>query len=169
MERLRHVLLLLWLAGITACTQLQPRPDLPVETAVPAGDGSEIDRLIAPAESRHPGESAFRLLNVGPEAFAIRARSARLAGRSLDVQTYIWHGDLTGAYLGQVLLESADRGVRVRLLAGGASALATSQWTFAAQMGEQKLAFPLRCTWVLEKRGDAWLLLHFHKSIGMNG
>ena len=46
----------------------------------------------------------------------IRARSARLAGRSLDVQTYIWHADLTGAYLAQRLLEAADRGVKVRLL-----------------------------------------------------
>ena len=46
----------------------------------------------------------------------IRARSAQLAGRSLDVQTYIWHGDLTGAYLAQRLLEAADRGVKVRLL-----------------------------------------------------
>jgi putative cardiolipin synthase len=43
-------------------------------------------------------------------------QSARLAARSLDVQTYIWHSDLTGIYLAQQLLESADRGVRVRLL-----------------------------------------------------
>lgn len=69
--------------------------------------------------------------------------------------------------LSDIGIEASD--VRVRLLAGGASALATSQWTFAAQMGEQKLAFPLRCTWVLEKRGDAWLLVHFHKSVGMAG
>jgi cardiolipin synthase C len=38
------------------------------------------------------------------------------APRSLDVQTYIWHGDLTGAYLAQQLLAAADRGVKVRLL-----------------------------------------------------
>ena len=43
-------------------------------------------------------------------------QSARLAARSLDVQTYIWHADLTGIYLAEQLLESADRGVRVRLL-----------------------------------------------------
>ncbi len=36
--------------------------------------------------------------------------------RSLDVQTYIWHADLTGMYLAQQLIEAADRGVRVRLL-----------------------------------------------------
>ncbi|HWN07498.1 MAG TPA: phospholipase D family protein [Steroidobacteraceae bacterium] len=46
----------------------------------------------------------------------VRVQSARHATQSLDVQTYIWHADLTGAYLGQVLLEAADRGVRVRLL-----------------------------------------------------
>ena len=116
MRRLSRGLAPLVLAGLAACAQLEPRPDLPVETAIPAGEGSEVDRLIAPAEARHPGESAFRLLNEGPEAFVIRARSARLAGRSLDVQTYIWHGDLTGAYLAQRLLEAADRGVKVRLL-----------------------------------------------------
>jgi len=52
----------------------------------------------------------------GPEAFAIRSRSAQAAGRSLDVQTYIWHADATGAILAGRLLEAADRGVRVRLL-----------------------------------------------------
>ena len=71
---------------------------------------------IGPAETAHPGESGFRLLSDGSEAFVVRMQSARLATRSLDVQTYIWHADVTGAYLGQVLLESADRGVRVRLL-----------------------------------------------------
>jgi len=52
----------------------------------------------------------------GPEAFAIRMRSARLAARSLDVQTYLWHSDLTGLYLAHKLIEAADRGVKVRVL-----------------------------------------------------
>ena len=39
-----------------------------------------------------------------------------MAGRSLDVQTYIWNDDLTGLYLAYVLLSAADRGVKVRLL-----------------------------------------------------
>jgi putative cardiolipin synthase len=52
----------------------------------------------------------------GPEAFAIRSRTALAAGRSLDVQTYIWHDDGTGAFLALRLLEAADRGVKVRLL-----------------------------------------------------
>ena len=45
-----------------------------------------------------------------------RLQSARIAGRTLDVQTYIWHDDTTGMYLVKELLEAADRGVRVRLL-----------------------------------------------------
>ena len=39
-----------------------------------------------------------------------------MAARSLDVQSYIWHADLTGSYFAQELLLAADRGVRVRLL-----------------------------------------------------
>ena len=116
MHTLRRALALLFFLGLAACAQLEPRPDLPIESAIAAGEGTEADRLMAPAEARHPGQSGFRLLRDGPEAFVLRARSAQLAGRSLDVQTYIWHDDLTGAYLAGKLLEAADRGVKVRLL-----------------------------------------------------
>jgi putative cardiolipin synthase len=106
-------LLLLLAAG---CAQLPPRPALPVETAPPVGTETELDRLVGPAEAGRPGQSGFRLVSEGPEAFAVRAHVARLAGRSIDVQTYIWHGDLTGRTMAQILLEAADRGVKVRLL-----------------------------------------------------
>lgn len=52
----------------------------------------------------------------GSEAFVSRMQSARIAMRSLDIQTYIWHADLTGAYFAGQLIEAADRGVKVRLL-----------------------------------------------------
>jgi len=94
----------------------KPRPQLPEEVARPTGDGTELDGLISGPEAQHPGRSGFRLVGQGPEAFAIRTRSALLAGRSLDVQTYIWHADVTGLYLAHRVLETADRGVRVRLL-----------------------------------------------------
>jgi len=102
--------------ALAACTTLEPRPQLPDATAVPVSTGSELDRVIAAAEERHPGQSGFRLVREGPEAFAIRSRTALAAGRSLDVQTYIWHNDATGSFLGVRLLEAADRGVKVRLL-----------------------------------------------------
>jgi cardiolipin synthase C len=106
-------LLLLALAG---CSTLAPRPDLPPESALPAGQGTTLDELIGRAEAARPGQSGFRLVREGPEAFAIRSRTALVAGRSLDVQTYIWHGDPTGTFLAFRALEAADRGVKVRLL-----------------------------------------------------
>lgn len=50
------------------------------------------------------------------DAFAARVLLARAAERSLDVQYYIWHNDLSGTLLFEALREAADRGVRVRLL-----------------------------------------------------
>jgi putative cardiolipin synthase len=50
------------------------------------------------------------------DAFAARALSARVAERSLDLQYYIWHDDLTGRLIAGELVQAADRGVRVRLL-----------------------------------------------------
>ena len=41
---------------------------------------------------------------------------ARAAERSLDVQYYIWHDDMTGSLLLDALWQAAERGVRVRLL-----------------------------------------------------
>jgi putative cardiolipin synthase len=101
---------------LSGCVQLEPRPELPPQRASAPASATELDQLIAGAEARHPGKSAFRLVGDGPQAFAIRARSALLAGRSIDVQTYIWHDDLTGLFLAHRILEAADRGVRVRLL-----------------------------------------------------
>jgi cardiolipin synthase C len=109
----------LWIALLLAsagCAQLAPRPELPEDRALPPGDTTDLDRAMAPLEAAHPGQSGFRLMSDGSEAFAIFVQSAEAAGRSIDVQTYIWHSDLTGGYLAWKLLAAADRGVRVRLL-----------------------------------------------------
>jgi len=95
---------------------LPDRPDLPHEAAPAPAIDSSLDRVISEAEAQHPGESGFRLVVEGTEAFVLRAQSAQRAARSIDVQTYIWHADATGLFLAQRLLEAADRGVRVRLL-----------------------------------------------------
>jgi cardiolipin synthase C len=116
MHSFRCGLIFLIVACLAACAQLKPRPPMPDESATPPGEDSRLDQIIAPAEARHPGESAFRLVKEGPEAFVTRVQSARLAGRTLDVQTYIWHADLTGTFIARQLLEAADRGVKVRVL-----------------------------------------------------
>jgi putative cardiolipin synthase len=104
------------LAAAAGCAHLPPRPALPDESAIAPAEGGALTERIAPSEAAHPGQSGFRLVSDGIEAFVILMQSARLAERSLDVQTYIWHADRTGRYLAAQLLESADRGVRVRLL-----------------------------------------------------
>jgi len=112
--------------ALNACAQLQPRAELPMEPATPTASAAKLDRLFGPMEASHPDASAFRLLIEGTEAFVARVQSARIAERSVDVQTYIWHADLTGKFLAYELLQAADRGVRVRLLVDDMDARAKS-------------------------------------------
>ncbi len=82
-----------------------------------AASATPLDRLIQPLLDAHPaGASAAALLDEAVPAFIVRARSARAAERSLDVQYYIWRHDTTGRLLENELMAAADRGVRVRLL-----------------------------------------------------
>src|SRR5437868_14670890 len=83
---------LVWvcLALIAGCAQLPEHPDLPVRSAVSPGGDAALDRMFSAAEIEHSGASGFRLVVEGMEAFVTRMQSARLAERSIDVQTYIW-------------------------------------------------------------------------------
>ncbi|WYK03853.1 phospholipase D family protein [Cereibacter sphaeroides f. sp. denitrificans] len=88
-----------------------------VTTALPrSAPETELDALFTPLEADHPGRSGLLALLDNPDAYAARALSARMAGRSLDLMYYIWRTDLTGWLLIEELLAAADRGVRVRLL-----------------------------------------------------
>lgn len=71
---------------------------------------------IAPVIKKHPGESGFYILKDGIDAFVARMKMADAAQKTLDVQYYIWHLDMTGRLLYDKLIKTADRGVRVRLL-----------------------------------------------------
>ena len=55
--------------------------------------------------------------------------------------------------------------VQIYVFPSGTHAWATSLWRFQAKAGENALDLPVRCTWVLEKRGEEWKIIHFHKSI----
>ena len=77
---------------------------------------TEIDRELAPMLAANPGKTGVLLLPDGLDAFAARAMATRRAGRSLDLQYYIWHDDLTGHLLAREVYGAAERGVRVRLL-----------------------------------------------------
>ena len=55
--------------------------------------------------------------------------------------------------------------VNIHVLPPGQYAWATSIWKLQTNMGEQYLNLPVRCTWILEKSGNNWVIVHWHKSI----
>lgn len=101
---------------LASCAQLPPRAALPDEYAPPPATSGVLAERVQAAQARHPGQAGFRLISTGTEAYATRAYSARSATRSLDIQTYIWHADMTGKLLARQALLAADRGVHVRIL-----------------------------------------------------
>jgi cardiolipin synthase C len=82
-----------------------------IETAT-----TRLGKAITPLVEAHPGTSGIYPLLDSRDAFAARVLLARAADRSLDVQYYIWHEDMSGTLLFEALHEAAERGVRVRLL-----------------------------------------------------
>jgi len=67
------------------------------------------------------------------------------------------------AALSQTKIGVSD--VAINVCESGKLAWATCLWDFKAMMGENPVELPVRCTWVLEKRGDSWAIVHFHKSV----
>jgi hypothetical protein len=61
--------------------------------------GTPLDDLVAPLMQARPEQSGLLLLSGNLDAFATRALAARHAGRSLDLQYYLWKDDLTGRLL----------------------------------------------------------------------
>src|SRR5690606_1499857 len=97
--------------------------------ALPSLEGRSVSSALAPADAistplgqalqpllaAHAGETGILPLADAQDAFAARVLLARAAQRTLDVQYYIWHGDITGTLLLRALHDAAERGVRVRL------------------------------------------------------
>jgi putative cardiolipin synthase len=101
--------------ALSACSGL-PVPSSSAMPVALATNDTEIAQNLAPLEAANPAKSGIYMLRDGREAFAARAVLVNAAQRSLDVQYYIWHKDITGVLLFNGLAAAADRGVRVRLL-----------------------------------------------------
>lgn len=92
-----------------------PLPRGPVSSAAPlATSGALHDAVVGLGLA--PGESAYRLVAGGEDAFALRYATAQRASASIDAQYYMWHDDLTGRLIAGELFAAAERGVRVRVL-----------------------------------------------------
>lgn len=115
-RRLAGVLFAAVLGGVAGCSTLRydvPRAessafDQPLQTTLGRGYAGQL--AVA------PGQSGFRLLPTGQDAFITRAALADGAERSLDLQYHLVARDATGTMLLHRALLAAQRGVRVRLL-----------------------------------------------------
>lgn len=104
---------LLLLAGCASLPSLQGRTE---STTLSNTGNTRLGQALEPLSAANPGKSAIYPLLDARDAFAARAHLAQVAERSLDVQYYIWHKDMTGTLLLDALRAAAERGVRVRLL-----------------------------------------------------
>jgi len=107
------------LALVAGCGEFpSPAADRPSSRALDASTTAttRIGSAVTPLVAAHPGLSGIHALPTVHSAFAARALLAAAAERSLDVQYYIWHDDVSGGLLVEALRLAADRGVRVRLL-----------------------------------------------------
>jgi putative cardiolipin synthase len=75
-----------------------------------------LGQTIAEAAPEDTSLSGVELLAEPEAAFTTRFALANLAEKSLDLQYYLWKGDLAGGLLLWAALEAADRGVHVRFL-----------------------------------------------------
>lgn len=118
-SRYRFALILMLTSILAAgCSPLPTLKDRSPSSALSANEAQRttIGKAISKLESKHPGESGIHALSDPHGAFAARALLASSAEKTLDIQYYIWHDDLTGTLLFDALRNAADRGIRVRLL-----------------------------------------------------
>jgi len=113
-----ELVLLVCLCGLLAGCTLPTLENRTVSAALGEDEAgaTRLGRAIAPRLNEHPDKSGIHPLQNPYDAFAARMLLARAADRTLDVQYYIWHGDITGTLLLEGLRAAAERGVRVRLL-----------------------------------------------------
>jgi cardiolipin synthase C len=117
-RKLTRLIILLTLSALFAgCSlpSLMDRTDSTALTEIEA-KSTRLGQAVADKIEEHPGKSGFYTLRNPRDAFAARMLLARTAERTLDIQYYIWHKDVTGTLLLDALHRAANRGVRVRLL-----------------------------------------------------
>ncbi len=112
-----------------ACAGLPPGADFPKRPSVAFAHPEEtpLGKQFAAAAQQHPGVSAFRIINAGPDGFRMRSEMIDAAQRTLDLQYFIFRGDETGRLLTDRLERAADRGVRIRVLIDDGDTVAGDQ------------------------------------------
>ncbi|MDP9649829.1 phospholipase D-like domain-containing protein [Paraburkholderia caledonica] len=116
MARLRNLAAAVLIVMLAACASLPPQVGRTPTYAAQDTQATPLAEHFASGEHGHPGESAFHLLPDSVDALLARVILTEKAEKTLDLEYYIWHSDLTGRALALAVLKAADRGVRVRVL-----------------------------------------------------
>ncbi|MFV8782110.1 phospholipase D family protein [Microbulbifer sp. SA54] len=131
--KVQSLLCLLLLAGCDAYGDMNSA-SYSVSKALPPAQDSRLAEGIARALDRRDGaESGFYLIHDGLSAFVARAAVIEEAQVSLDLMYYIYSDDTSGRILTALLLQAADRGVRVRLLVDDLGTRVTNPWVTALE------------------------------------
>lgn len=109
----------LLMAFLTACASLPTN----VHSVYSAASENTSDTVLSQSvekRRRQQGidnaQTGMYLLGDGVDAFVARLALVRLAEKTLDVQYYLYHSDLSGKLLTAELWKAAERGVQVRML-----------------------------------------------------
>ena len=124
-------------AGLVAvasgCAGLLPGADFPrvVTVALAQPEETRLGGQVAASVREHAGASGFRIITVGVDGLLIRAQMIDAAERTLDLQYFIFRGDVAGQLLVDALRRAANRGVRVRVLVDDADTIAGDEQVLA--------------------------------------
>lgn len=107
---------------LAACSQeasFRPRAtELPrTQTQAAQQDMStSLGRAVEADMRKYQGKSGFRFLSTGTESLQYRIALIRAAEKTIDLQYYTIHDDVSANLLLEALIRAASRGVRVRFL-----------------------------------------------------
>tara|TARA_R110000796_G_scaffold252568_1_gene387897 strand:+ start:24495 stop:26036 length:1542 start_codon:yes stop_codon:yes gene_type:complete len=104
------------LAGLTACATPLPQHDMPPSYAIDVPAQGLLNTYMRQQPADDLQMSGFYMLDRGVDALSARLQLIDMAQTSIDLQYYIYSGDVTGGLIADRLLAAADRGVRVRIL-----------------------------------------------------
>lgn len=113
---LKHITAVSLLLLLTACASLPDDLQQQPSEGWPHPEQTFLGGLIAETAPEDTSLTGVELLSDPKSAFTTRFAIANLAEKSLDLQYYLWKGDLAGGLLLWAALDAADRGVRVRFL-----------------------------------------------------
>lgn len=102
--------------ALSGCTSLHVQFPREASHAPTGEEESTLRTRVMRASAQRAGQSGFRLLENGADAFAARALATMHAEQTLDIQTYLIHDGMTTRVLVKQVLDAAARGVRVRIL-----------------------------------------------------